>query len=71
MLKFKICNCYHHCTFAMTPDKLKVEEIIDYSDKFDLSLWKAAIETFPTNFGIKASGTATFVEGMKVKDREF
>ena len=58
-------------TFAMTPDKLKVEEIIDYSDKFGLSLWKAAIEAFPIKFDMKAAGTATFVEGMKVKDREF
>lgn len=58
-------------TFAMTPGQLKVEEVIDYSDKVGLSLWKAAIEALPTKFDMKASGTATFVEGMKAKAQEF
>ena len=41
-------------TFAMTPGQLKVEDIIDYSDKVGLSLWKAAIEALLTKFNMKA-----------------
>ena len=54
-------------TFAMTLDQLKVEDIIDYSDKVDLSLWKAAIEALPNKFDMKAIGMMIFVEGMKAK----
>ena len=51
----------------MTPGDWKAEDIINYSDKVGLSLWKSAIEALPTKFDMKASRTATFVEGMKVK----
>ena len=37
-------------TFAMTLGKLKVEDVIDYSDKVGLSLWTAATEALPTKF---------------------
>ena len=57
--------------FAMTPGQLKVEEIISYSDKVGLSLCKAAIEALAMKFDMKASGTATFVEGMKAKAHKY
>ena len=54
-------------TIAMTPGQLNIEEVIGYSDKVGLSLWKLAIEALPTKFYMKVSGTATFIEGMKAK----
>ena len=51
----------------MTPGQLNIEEVIGYSDKVGLSLWKLAIEALPTKFYMKVSGTATFIEGMKAK----
>ena len=52
-------------TFVMTLDQLKVEEVINYSDKVGMSLWKSAIEALPSKFEI------TFIEGMKAKAQEF
>ena len=43
--------------FAMTLGQLKAEEVINYSDKVGLSLWKSAIEALTTKFDMKASGT--------------
>ena len=54
-------------TFAMTLGQVNIEEVINYSDKVGLRLWKAAIEALPTKFDMKASGIAAFIEGMKAK----
>ena len=50
-------------TFA---GQLNVEDVIDYSDKVGLSLWRAAVEVLPTKFDMK-----TFDKGMKAKAQEF
>ena len=58
-------------TFFMTPCQLKVEDVMNYSDKVGLCLLRAVIEALPIKFDMKASETATFVEGMKAKAQEF
>ena len=43
----------------------------DIIDKVGLSLWKAATEALSAKFDMKASGTVTFIEGMKAMAQEF